>query len=141
MSETIPEPIKTADGYPTPKYAWTLVAFLTIAYISSFLDRWILGLLIDPIKESTGASDTQMGFLVGITFALFYATLGMPIAMLADRTNRRNIITAAITVWSFMTVLCGYVANFLQLTLARIGVGVGEGFDVVFVAFAPQPER
>lgn len=85
-----------------------------------------MGILLEPIKLELGANDTQMGFLVGLTFALFYATLGMPIAMLADRKNRRNIITAAITIWSIMTVICGYAASFLQLALARIGVGVGE---------------
>ncbi len=109
-----------------PWYNWYVVGVLTAAYASSHVDRQIMAILLEPIKLELGASDTQMGFLVGLTFALFYATLGMPIAMLADRTNRRNIITAAITVWSAMTVLCGYVANFLQLTLARIGVGIGE---------------
>ena len=67
-----------------------------------------MGILLQPIKNDLGASDTQMGFLIGLTFALFYATLGMPIAMLADRRNRRNIITIAITIWSAMTVACGY---------------------------------
>ncbi len=85
-----------------------------------------MGMLLEPIRLELGASDTAMGFLVGLTFAIFYATLGMPIAMLADRTNRRNIITAAITVWSAMTVLCGYAQTFVQMALARIGVGVGE---------------
>ncbi|TNF89316.1 MAG: MFS transporter, partial [Gammaproteobacteria bacterium] len=85
-----------------------------------------MAILLEPIKIELGASDTQMGFLVGLTFAIFYATLGMPIAMLADRTNRRNIITAAISIWSAMTVLCGYAASFFQLALARIGVGIGE---------------
>ncbi len=109
-----------------PWYNWYVVGVLTATYASSHVDRQIMAILLEPIKLELGATDTQMGFLVGLTFALFYATLGMPIAMLADRTNRRNIITAAVTIWSFMTVLCGYVANFLQLTLARIGVGIGE---------------
>lgn len=109
-----------------PWYNWYVVGVLTATYASSHVDRQIMAILLEPIKLELGASDTQMGFLVGLTFALFYATLGMPIAMLADRTNRRNIITAAVTAWSFMTVLCGYVANFFQLTLARIGVGIGE---------------
>ena len=107
-------------------YKWYALGMLTVTYASSHVDRQIMAILLEPIKLELGANDTQMGFLVGLTFALFYATLGMPIAMLADRTNRRNIITAAVTVWSFMTVLCGYVANFIQLTFARIGVGVGE---------------
>lgn len=107
-------------------YKWYALGVLTVAYASSHVDRQIMGMVLEPIKQELGASDTAMGFLVGLTFAIFYATLGMPIAMLADRSNRRNIITAAITIWSAMTVLCGYAASFLQLAFARIGVGVGE---------------
>ena len=107
-------------------YKWYVVGVLTAVYASSQVDRQIMGILLEPIKLELGASDTQMGFLIGLTFAVFYATLGMPIAMLADRSNRRNIITAAISIWSVMTVVCGYAANFMQLALARIGVGVGE---------------
>ena len=110
----------------SPKYKWYVLGVLTAVYASSQVDRQIMGILLEPIKLELGASDTQMGFLVGLTFAIFYATLGMPIAMLADRTNRRNIITAAISVWSIMTVACGYAASFFQLALARIGVGIGE---------------
>jgi MFS family permease len=109
-----------------PGYRWYVVGVLTAVYASSQVDRQIMAILLEPIKIELGASDTQMGFLVGLTFAIFYATLGMPIAMLADRTNRRNIITAAISIWSAMTVLCGYAGSFFQLALARIGVGVGE---------------
>ena len=107
-------------------YKWYAVGVLTAVYASSQVDRQIMAILLEPIKIELEASDTQMGFLVGLTFAIFYATLGMPIAMLADRTNRRNIITAAISIWSAMTVVCGYAANFVQLSLARIGVGIGE---------------
>jgi predicted MFS family arabinose efflux permease len=85
-----------------------------------------MGILIEPIKNEFGASDTMMGFLSGIAFALFYATLGLPIAIWADRGNRRNIIALAITVWSAMTALCGLAQSFTQLALYRIGVGVGE---------------
>ncbi len=107
-------------------YRWYALVMLTAVYASSHVDRQIMGMLLEPIKLELGASDTQMGFLIGLTFAVFYATLGMPIAMLADRTNRRNIIVAATSVWSFMTVVCGYAATFVQLSLARIGVGIGE---------------
>ncbi len=109
-----------------PRYKWYAVGVLTAVYASSQVDRQIMGMLLEPIRLELQASDTQMGFLVGLTFAVFYATLGMPIAMLADRSNRRNIIVAAISIWSAMTVLCGYAATFAQLALARIGVGVGE---------------
>lgn len=107
-------------------YKWYAVGMLTAVYASSQVDRQIMAILLEPIKIELGASDTQMGFLVGLTFAVFYATLGMPIAMLADRTNRRNIVAAAISIWSAMTALCGYAANFVQLSFARIGVGIGE---------------
>ena len=109
-----------------PWYRWYALGVLVLVYVSSHVDRQIMGILLEPIKNDLGASDTQMGFLIGLTFALFYATLGMPIAMLADRSNRRNIITIAVTIWSGMTVVCGYAQNFVQLALARIGVGIGE---------------
>lgn len=109
-----------------PWYRWYALAVLTAVYASSHIDRQIMAMLLEPIKAELGATDAQMGFLLGLTFALFYATLGMPIAMLADRTNRRNIITVAASLWSLMTVLCGYAATFTQLALARVGVGVGE---------------
>jgi len=108
------------------KNRWYALAVLVLVFTSSHVDRQIMGILLEPIKNDLGASDTQMGFLIGLTFALFYATLGMPIAMLADRGNRRNIITWAITIWSFMTVACGYAQSFAQLAFARIGVGIGE---------------
>lgn len=125
MSETIPEPIKTADGYPTPKYAWTLVAFLTIAYISSFLDRWILGLLIDPIKESTGASDTQMGFLSS-AFTWIYALAALPLGFLVDRANRTKLVAIGVAIWSAATIWTGTAKTFVTLFAARASVGIGE---------------
>lgn len=110
----------------SPAYKWYALGLLTAVYASSHVDRQIMGMLLEPIKQELGVGDAEMGFLVGLTFAIFYATLGMPIAMLADRTNRRNIITAAVTIWSGMTVLCGFAQNFWQMTLARVGVAVGE---------------
>lgn len=99
---------------------------LTLIYMSSHIDRSIVGILAQPIKDELGISDTAIGFLGGFAFAVFYATLGIPLALLADRMNRRNIIAGAVTVWSLMTVACGLATNFLQLVLARIGVGIGE---------------
>ena len=109
-----------------PWYRWYALGILVLVFTSSHVDRQIMGILLEPIKHDLGASDTQMGFLIGLTFALFYATLGMPIAMLADRGNRRNIIALAITIWSGMTAVCGLAQSFLQLVVARIGVGIGE---------------
>lgn len=110
----------------SPGYKWYALGLLTTVYASSHVDRQIMGMLLEPIKQELQVGDGAMGFLIGLTFAIFYATLGMPIAMLADRTNRRNIITAAVTIWSGMTVACGMVQNFSQMALARIGVGIGE---------------
>lgn len=107
-------------------YRWYALGVLVLVFTSSHVDRQIMGILLEPIKRDLHASDTQMGFLVGLTFALFYAVLGMPIAMLADRSNRRNIIAVAIGIWSVMCAACGFAQSFVQLAIARIGVGIGE---------------
>lgn len=107
-------------------YKWYALAMIALVYACNQVDRQIMGVVLEPVRLELGATDTQMGFLIGLTFALFYATLGMPIAMLADRHNRRNIIVIAIAVWSGFTVLCGQAVTFTQLALARIGVGIGE---------------
>jgi predicted MFS family arabinose efflux permease len=99
---------------------------LVLVYTLNFIDRNILATLLESIKLELGVSDQLLGLLAGFTFALFYATLGIPIASWADRANRRNIIAWAVAVWSGMTALCGVAQNFTQLALARIGVGIGE---------------
>lgn len=104
---------------------YTLI-LLTTVYVANYVDRQIMAILLEPIKETFALSDTQLGFLSGISFAIFYATLGMPIAMWADRGNRRNIITLATTVFSIMTAACGLAQSFAALALTRIGVGCGE---------------
>lgn len=99
---------------------------LSLIYVLHFIDRQILTVLIEPIKQEFGASDTQMGLLTGLAFALFYALLGVPIARLADRTNRRNIIAVCCACWSAFTVICGQAGSYATLLLARIGVATGE---------------
>ncbi len=99
---------------------------LVLIYASSHVDRYIVGILAESIKLDLGISDTQLGVLIGLTFAIFYAGLGIPVALMADRMNRRNIIAAAVVIWSGMTALCGLAQNYWQLLLARTGVGVGE---------------
>jgi len=106
--------------------AWYVLGLLFAAYTLSFLDRQILSILFQPIKLEMDLSDTQLGLLGGIALALFYATLGLPLAMLADRSNRVRIVTGSLVVFSTMTAACGVAQNFWQLFLARIGVGVGE---------------
>ena len=101
---------------------------LLLVYILNFLDRQIVNILAEPIKGELGLSDTQLGLLAGPAFAVFYAVLGIPIARYADnaKTNRVWLISICLAVWSAMTALCGVAQNFVQLALARIGVGVGE---------------
>lgn len=108
------------------KYKAYVLAILTGVYTFNFIDRQILVILQESIKADLGLTDTQLGMLTGLTFALFYVTLGIPVARLADRSNRKNIVAISLALWSFMTALSGSVANFFQLLLARIGVGVGE---------------
>lgn len=110
----------------TPAYRRYALGLLVVVYTSSFVDRQIMGVLLEPVKLDLGLSDTQMGFMTGLAFALFYATLGMPVAFLADRVNRRNIIAIAVGIWSLMTALGGFAIGFWSLAIARIGVGVGE---------------
>ena len=99
---------------------------LVVVFTSSHIDRQIVAILQEPIKAAFQISDTQLGLLTGVMFAVFYATLGMPMAMWADRRSRRNLITFSVTMWSAMTALCGMALQFWQLLIARIGVGVGE---------------
>jgi len=115
---------------PTTRYrAWVLF-MLFIVYAFNFLDRQIISILAIPIREDLGLDDRQLGLLGGIAFAALYSTLGVPIAWLADRSNRTWIITASLTVWSGFTALCGFAQNFWQLFAARVGVGVGEAGGV-----------
>ncbi|MBI3770583.1 MAG: MFS transporter [Deltaproteobacteria bacterium] len=110
----------------TPAYARYVLALLFVAYVFNFIDRQILAILLQPIKEELQVSDTAMGLLTGIAFALFYTCAGIPIARLADRRSRRTIIAVGLAAWSVMTAASGMVRTFAQLAVARIGVGVGE---------------
>lgn len=99
---------------------------LTAVGTVNFVDRQILSILAEPIRAELHLSDTQLGLLTGLSFALFYALLGVPVAMLADRTHRVRLVAAACLVWSLFTGVCGAATSFWQLALARFGVGVGE---------------
>ncbi len=103
-----------------------VLLLLTLVYTFNHIDRQILVILLEPIKADLDLNDTQLGLLSGLAFAAFYATLGIPIAMWADRSNRRNIITLALAFWSGMTALSGLAQNYWHLLIARMGVGVGE---------------
>lgn len=103
---------------------------LLVVYTFNFIDRQIVGILAIPIKADLGLSDSQLGLMGGLAFALFYTGLGIPIAMLADRYSRTWIMTIALTLWSAMTAVCGLANSFWQLFFARLGVGVGEAGGV-----------
>jgi MFS family permease len=113
-------------AYPSRVYAWYVVSLLTLAYAISLLDRWILSLLVGPVKAHFGVSDTQMGLLMGFWFAVFYVTMGLPFGWLADRFNRRTLVGAAMLFWCSMTAFCGLAKSFGQLSAARLGIGLGE---------------
>ncbi|MGI9309156.1 MAG: MFS transporter [Gammaproteobacteria bacterium] len=116
----------SGQPYPSRRYAWYSVALLTVAYIFSFVDRYILSLLVEPIKQDLGLSDTEIGLLLGTAFALFFAVMGLPLGWLADRGRRTWIVGTGVALWSLATAVSGLARSFVQLFLARIGVGVGE---------------
>jgi predicted MFS family arabinose efflux permease len=113
-------------GEPHGAMRWYALGVFTLGYALNIADRYVVSTLIEPIKAEMGLSDTSVGFLTGVSLAIFYVTLGIPLAVLADRANRRNLLAAAVAVWSAMTALCGQAQTFVQLMLARFGVGVGE---------------
>ncbi len=116
----------TINPYLSRKKAYYALVVLTIVYSFNFIDRQLLAILQEAIKADLGLSDGQLGLLTGFAFAAFYVIAGIPIARWADRANRRDIVALSLFVWSFMTAISGFVQNFTQLLLARIGVGVGE---------------
>ena len=107
-------------------YRTTVLWLLTLMYVISFIDRQIIGILSPFIKNEMGLSDAQLGWLKGLAFALLYSIVGIPIAWLADRYSRKKIITVSLIAWSGFTALTGMAGSFLQMFLARIGVGIGE---------------
>ena len=132
-------PAEPSSGYR----AWVLF-MLVLVYTFNFLDRQIIGILSIPIQEELKISDAELGLMRGLSFALFYATLGVPIALLADRMNRVKIMTVALTVWSAFTAVCGLANNFWQMFLSRLMVGVGEAggvapaYSIVSDYFPPE---
>lgn len=121
---------ETRSPTHSPGYARLVLLMLLLVYTFNWLDRQILGILAPAIKADLGLSNTQLGMLGGIAFALLYSTLAIPLAMIADRTSRTWVITASLVVWSGFTALCGMAGNFWQLFAFRVGVGVGEAGGV-----------
>lgn len=107
-------------------YCWYVVAVLMFAYTVAFIDRQILSLLVQPIKRDLKISDTQVSLLAGFAFAVFYTVLGVPLARLADGSNRKRLIALGVLIWSVMTAVCGLANSYWILFIARVGVGIGE---------------
>lgn len=118
--------INSNENTPGSLYSWYVVFVLMLANTSSFIDRMIMGLLVGPIRETFGISDTQYSLLAGLAFGVFYAVMGLPLARIADAKSRKGLIAIGISLWSAMTAVCGLATGFWSLFLARIGVGVGE---------------
>jgi len=113
-------------SYPSHTQAWYGVVILTLAYVLSFLDRQLLSLVVTDIKTDLELTDSQMSIILGFAFALFYTTMGIPIGRLADKKSRKTIIGIGISFWCLMTAATGIIKTYLQLFIARVGVGVGE---------------
>lgn len=121
-----PHPDAAADAWPSAGRAWWHVIVLTIAYVISFVDRTIISLLVEPIKADLGIGDTEIALLQGVAFGLCYAIMGFPLGWLADRRSRRGLIAVGSTLWGVATAFCGAAGSFVQLFIARVGVGIGE---------------
>ena len=136
--------LAVTEDWPAPLTAWYTVGVFTLVTALAVVDRQILSLLVDPIKQSLHINDTQMSLLMGFAFVMFYAFMGLPIARLADVKSRRLIIGLGVAAWSIMTALCGLAQTYWHLFLARIGVGAGEAsysaatFSVLGDAFPPE---
>ena len=126
MVKSPPEQASSEKWQLTDSYRRYALSLMLLVYVVNFVDRQIFSILIEPIKADIHLSDTQLGFLGGIAFAIFYTFAGIPIARWADRGNRRNIVTLALVIWSLMTAVTGFARNFWMLLAARVGVGVGE---------------
>ena len=116
----------TDFNQPTKGYRTFVLILLTIVYGFNFIDRQIVGILAPFIQEDLSLTNTELGLLIGLAFAIFYTTVAIPIAWLADRYNRVNILSIALATWSGFTALTGLATNFVQIGLARMGVGIGE---------------
>lgn len=118
------------DQNASDRYGWFVLAILFFVYMLNFLDRQLLSILAKPIQDSIGVSDSEIGLLGGLYFAMFYCVLGVPVAWLADRTNRVRVLAIACALWSAATIACGLTRTYPQLAMARMSVGIGEAGGV-----------
>ena len=115
-----------ADRVSTLGQRWYVLIIMMLAYTINIADRYVMSTVLEPIRLELKLTDSGVAFLTGVSLALFYVTMGIPLSWIADRYNRRNLLAISITVWSAMTAMCGLAAGYTQLLLARIGVGIGE---------------
>ena len=114
------------DSGPSMRQRWYVLIVMMLVYTINIADRYVMSTVLEPIRVELGLSDGGVAFLTGVSLALFYVTMGLPLSWVADRYNRRNLLAVSIAVWSAMTALCGMAAGYWSLLLARIGVGIGE---------------
>lgn len=126
MSDATPAAEQQADQQPVPAYSWYALSVMVLIYVLNFIDRQILSILANDIKADLGVDDAYLGFLYGTAFAIFYALFGIPLGKLADSWKRVRLMTLGLTLWSAMTAVSGFARDAATLTVARIGVGVGE---------------
>lgn len=111
---------------PSASLRWYVLIIMMLAYTINIADRYVMSTVLEQIRLELKLSDGGVAFLTGVSLALFYVTMGIPLSWVADRYNRRNLLAVSITIWSAMTALCGLSQGYMQLLLARIGVGIGE---------------
>jgi MFS family permease len=114
------------ESTPSIFQRWYVLIIMMLAYTINIADRYVMSTVLEPIRLDLKLTDGGVNFLTGVSLALFYVTMGIPLSWIADRYNRRNLLAISITVWSAMTTFCGLSTNYVQLLLARIGVGIGE---------------
>jgi predicted MFS family arabinose efflux permease len=126
MASTAPTGSANADNVSTLGQRWYVLIIMMLAYTINIADRYVMSTVLEPIRLELKLTDGGVAFLTGVSLAFFYVIMGIPLSWIADRYNRRNLLAVSITIWSAMTALCGMSQGYMQLLLARIGVGIGE---------------
>ncbi len=126
MASNAPTTPVDADEVSTLGQRWYVLIIMMLAYTINIADRYVMSTVLEPIRLELNLTDSGVAFLTGVSLALFYVTMGIPLSWVADRYNRKNLLAASMAVWSAMTALCGMSQGYMQLLLARIGVGIGE---------------
>ena len=126
MASNAPNAPVSADEVSTLGQRWYVLIIMMLAYTINIADRYVMSTVLEPIRLELNLTDSGVAFLTGVSLALFYVTMGIPLSWVADRYNRKNLLAASMAIWSAMTALCGMSQGYMQLLLARIGVGVGE---------------